>query len=86
MGMTWKAERFFDLPGGALSSEALVEIVGNRQLRVEGFCDIQEYDPSCVRLKTKQGELCIRGDDLRMGSLYAGGALVEGCIVSVEFS
>lgn len=86
MGLTRQAEQFLDLPSGAFGGEALVEIVGNRQVSVDGACEIHEYEPSCVRLKTKQGMLCIRGDGLHMDSLHAGGICVLGCIVSVDFS
>jgi len=86
MAIIRRAEQFLDLPSGAFGNEALVEIVGNRQVSVDGACDIQEYDPSCVRLKTKQGSICIRGDGLYMDSLHAGGICVLGCIATVEFS
>lgn len=86
MQLTRKAERFLDLPDGTLGGEALVSVVGNRQVTVEGHCVISEYDPSCIRLKTGKGALCIRGDGLHMDSLHAGGVCIEGCVVTVEFS
>ncbi|MBR5134010.1 MAG: YabP/YqfC family sporulation protein [Clostridia bacterium] len=86
MALTQKAEVFLDLPGGTLSREARVEIVGARLVTVDGACDILEYDTGRVRLKTRGGEVCITGDELRMDSLYDGGASVSGCVATVEFS
>jgi len=85
MSFVQHAERFLELPDGALSREPRLEIVGARRLTLDGACDIIAYEPDCIRLKTRSGELRIAGVELNMEHLYAGGATVGGQIVSVEF-
>ncbi len=85
MSFVQRAERFLELPDGALSREPRIEIVGARRLMLDGACDIIAYEPDCIRLKARSGELRIMGEELNMEHLYAGGATVGGHILSVEF-
>ena len=85
MGFFRQAEQFFDLPDGALTGEVRVEIDGTRRVAVDGRCEILEYEPTVVRLRTKTGTLRIGGDALVLESLQTDGAAVRGRILSVEF-
>lgn len=84
MGLTKKAERLLELPAGALSGEARIEINGKEQVLVAGHCDIREYEEALVRLITRSGEVRIRGDRLTLDDLHSGGISVSGRILSVE--
>lgn len=85
--MRWsqKAENLLDLPDGALTGEAHVDIDGRRRLAVEGACDILAYEDTVVRLMTVSGEVRINGDGLSMESYHAGGVVLTGRLLSVEF-
>ncbi len=84
MGLTHKAEQLLELPTGALSGEARIEISGKEQVIVAGHCEIREYEEDLVRLTTRSGEVCIRGDRLTLDDLHSGGISVSGRILSVE--
>ncbi len=85
MGFTQRAEQFLELPGGSLSGEVRVEILGTRQVTVDGACDIVTYEDTCIRLKTRAGDVRIMGDRLVMSCFHAGGMSIDGHIVSVEY-
>ena len=84
MGLTQRAERLLDLPTGALSGEARIEIEGAHQVVVTGNCEIREYEPMLVRLNTRSGEVRIRGDRLVLDDLHSDSIAVSGAILSVE--
>lgn len=85
MQVTRRAEAMFDLPGGALTGELLMEVRGARQVILEGACDILEYTEDTVRLRASGRELRITGDRLTIETLSAGGAVVVGTLLSMEF-
>ena len=84
MGLTQRAEHLLELPSGALSGEARIEIEGMRQVVVTGSCEIHEYDSSLVRLHTRSGEVRIHGDRLMLDDLHSDSIAVSGVILSVE--
>lgn len=85
MGLAQKAEAILDLPGGTLSSEARIEVVGNRSLTVDGHCGIVAYEPDGIRLMTRSGELRVVGDGLVLKSRNAQGVTISGRVLSIEF-
>lgn len=80
-----KAERFLDLPDGALSGEARVEIFGHRHLCAQGLCDILEYETDRIRLKTRSGEVRILGDELVIEAYHTTDVVIGGRLLCVEF-
>lgn len=85
MSFVQRAERFLELPDGALSREPRLEVVGTRRLMLDGSCDILAYDADEIRLKTRSGVMRIMGESLNVEHLYAGGVTVGGRILSLEF-
>ena len=44
--------------------EARVEMLGNRELFIEGACKVVEYDEGVIRVNTRKGDLLITGAEL----------------------
>lgn len=84
MGFAHRAEHLLELPSGALSGEAHIEIDAMRQVIVSGSCDIREYEPMLVRLHTRSGEVRIHGNNLMLDNLHSDSVAVSGTILSVE--
>lgn len=85
MKLSQKAERILDLPQGALTGEAHIEIEGKERLTVDGDCEVTEYEDTFVRLRTRSGEVRVTGDGLNLEHLRAKGVSLAGRLLSVEF-
>ena len=73
-------------PAAAFLSQGRVELLGNRQAVVEGCRGIIEYSDSCIRLSTPRLILKFTGTGLEIKALTDTSAIVEGTILSVEYS
>lgn len=73
-------------PAAAFLSQVRVELLGNRQAVVEGCLGIIEYSDSCIRLSTPRLILKFTGTGLEIKALTDTSAIVEGTILSVEYS
>lgn len=80
-----RVEQVLDLPGGALSSAARIELSGNRRAVVEGCRGILEYEEGVIRLNTGSGILRFIGRELGLSCMTEESAVVTGVILSVEF-
>ncbi len=80
-----KVEQILELPVGAISSNARLEVLGNRQAIVEGCKGILEYDQEVIRLHTDTGILRFCGRNLSLNCLTEDSAVVSGYIMSIEF-
>lgn len=75
-----------DIPANAYTNESLVEVSGAGRCVVEGIQHIREYSPGKIVLELHRRTLTIHGVELFISSFTAFGAVVEGTIVSIDFS
>lgn len=73
-------------PATAFLAQGRVELLGNRQAMVDGCKGIIEYSDSCIRLSTARLILKFTGVGLEIKALTDTSAIVEGTILSVEYS
>jgi len=66
------------LPEDALSSGARVTMMGRGAVLVEGQRGVVELGVSCIRLRTAQGVLSIRGTTLHLQELSSDAAMIRG--------
>ncbi len=61
---------------------------GRKKLSLSGVSDVDSFDDQTIVLYTGQGELCVRGINLRIGklSVETGELSVEGEINSLTYS
>lgn len=83
--VTQRVEQVLELPSGALSGAARIELSGNRRAVVEGCRGILEYEDGIIRLNTTSGVIRFIGRDLSMNCLSEDSAVVTGFILSVEY-
>lgn len=81
-----RMEHTLRMPEGALCRILRMEFTGNRQVIVEGYRRILQYDEDRIRLDTAEGEVTFEGDALCVNCLAGGKAMVSGHIVNVAFS
>ena len=80
-----RAEETFELPAGALTQAAHLELSGNHRAVVEGCRGILEYEEGVIRLNTGSGVIRFTGTDLSMSCMTEVSAVVVGSILSLEF-
>lgn len=80
-----KMEKVLDMPSGALSNAARMELSGNRQVLIEGCQGIVKYDEDQIQLRTVDGTVRFTGRELCMTSLNPACAVITGRLLSLEF-
>jgi sporulation protein YqfC len=76
---------FFELPKEVVLNLARISMIGNFQFHLENHRGVIEYTEETVRIGVNNGEVIIRGRDLRIKSLLADEILVEGRIEFIGF-
>lgn len=75
-----------DFPVEYYTGEPHLEIIGNFECVVDGLKSITEYSSGKIKLNIGKREVTFLGEDLHINSLTQQGAIVQGIILSVEFS
>lgn len=76
----------FDLPGDVVLDVARIVLVGDMQLAVENHRGLMEYSPERVVIGVPRGQIAIRGEDLRIGSITPEEIILMGRIASLQFA
>lgn len=83
--LSQRVESVLELPTGSLSGAARIDFLGNRCVSIDGCKGIIEYCDDLVRLNTGSGILRFTGQNLSLTRLTEDSAVLEGCILSMEF-
>ena len=83
-GIREKTAEVFDLPGDLVAGLPRVELVGNRELRMENHRGILAYGTEEIHISGGKLILKIRGEDLELRSMNAGELLITGLIRGVD--
>jgi sporulation protein YqfC len=76
---------FFELPRELLFNLPRVTLIGNVHFYLENYGGIIEYNEEIVRLKVKEGEIVIRGENLSIKNFYTDEIFIEGKIKLIEY-
>jgi len=74
-----------DIPESALSGLAHIEFLSNREVSVEGYRGVIEYDSTVIRLSADNMIIKIAGRNLSVKCYTPNGLVVGGYILSLEF-
>ena len=82
----FKAQSFGNNPISESLDSAEITMTDNKRAIIDGSKGVIEYTPGCVRLNL--GRLCLRfcGESLRIKTLSDDKTVVEGTIMSMDFS
>ena len=83
-GILKKTAEVFDLPGDLVAGLPRVELVGNRELRMENHRGILAYGTEEIHISGGKLILKIRGEDLELRSMNAGELLITGLLRGVD--
>ena len=80
-----RMRRHLDIPPDAFYGRQLLEIRGKTALTFRGGEKILTYTPKEIRISTKDGALCVWGEDLECTSYYVGAIGIDGKIKGICF-
>lgn len=83
-GFTEKLAQVFDLPADAVAGLPLIELCGDKQLRVENHRGILAYDPREIHIGGGKVAIRVKGLELELKVMNAGELLITGQIFSVS--
>jgi len=77
--------RSLDFKSDSLSSEATVELIGNREVKIYSCRSISDFSSSLVTVNCSALRICIRGSDLVISDFVGGSVTVTGDICGIFF-
>lgn len=83
-GFAEKMAQIFDLPADAVAGLPLIELCGDKQLRVENHRGILAYDPREIHIGGGKVAIRVKGLELELKVMNAGELLITGQIFSVS--
>lgn len=69
----------------AVTTEAQIELSGNREALVDGCRGVLQYETGVIRLSTGRRVVRFQGSDLMIRAMQQNQLLITGTIVSVDF-
>ena len=79
-----KISEKLDIPLNILSEKPIVEIWGSEKIRIENHKGISMYSPNLIIIKSVEGAIYIRGENLTIASMIHEELFIEGKINSTE--
>ncbi len=82
-------ERFaeaIELPLDTFGNLPQIQMCGNREVTVEGYKCVLEYDDNMLRIKAKQMELSFWGSELMLKYLNHENVIISGKLERIEFT
>ena len=81
-----QAARAMELPPGLFGKTAQITLISNREAIIDGCRGILEYSDAVVRVNTGETVVRFTGRSLSIKSLSDDQAVIEGFILSMDFS
>ena len=75
----------FEIPKETLLDVPIISMIGNREIVIENFISIIQYEEEIIRLKTSCGELSILGKRLEAKSMDSEQIRIKGLIEGVNY-
>lgn len=80
-----RISEFSELPKDVVLGIPMLTMIGQMELIVENYRGIIEYTDNLVRIHTKDGQIRVIGNDLKVDYYTNDEMKITGCIVSVEY-
>ena len=84
-GVIKKAAKALELPEELISGAPHIEMSGNRDVIIDGYMGIIEYDDEKVKLSAGKYAIKISGRDLTLKNMQRDSICISGFIYAMEF-
>lgn len=75
-----------EMPGEVILDLPRATLIGTMQVQIENHKGIVEYQPTRIRVRTRDGEMVVSGSRLRIGSIFKDEIVIEGWITSLDLA
>lgn len=79
-----KISKSVDLPSEPTPGQTVVEILGHCKVLIENHCGITQYSQSEICIKSKNGILAVKGNELNIAIMTHCRLVIYGCIDGIE--
>ena len=83
-GLLARASRMLDLPGDVVAGLPRIELIGNRELRMEQHRGILAYGPEEIHISSGKMVVRVKGSGLELRAMDPTQLLITGEIAGVE--
>lgn len=73
-----------EMPREVLLDVPRATLIGSMQVQVENHKGVLQFSPTCVRIRTRDGEMVVTGSRLKIGSIFKDEVVVEGRIDRID--
>lgn len=80
-----KVSEFLALPKELTLDLSKITITGNRELFIENYKGIIEYEENRIRIKTKEGVVKLEGNNMSIKEITSDDIIIYGVIDSIQF-
>lgn len=74
-----------ELPKDLALGESIVTLTGNNRLVIENYQGILDYQPECIRIALKHGQIEICGEQLKIAYYTSEDMKISGCIRQIIY-
>lgn len=80
-----KFSEVLELPKELILDIPKITLIGSKQLLLENYKGIIEYEDYKIRIKTHEGIISLEGKDMTIKEITSEDIMVTGCINSIKF-
>ncbi len=80
-----RINNFLDIPKEIISNETKLTIVGFREILIENYKNILEYEENFVKINTYTGCVSLWGVNLRLRQMAKEDIIIEGAIEKIDY-
>lgn len=73
------------LPIGIYSSLPITEIIGNREVTIEGSTGVLKYESDNIKVNTGQMVISLEGRGMELKFFSSSSLIIEGNILKIEY-
>lgn len=73
-----------EMPREVILDVPRATVIGSMQVQVENHKGVLQFSPTCVRIRTRDGEMVVSGSRLKIGCIFRDEVVVEGRIDRID--
>lgn len=80
-----RINNLLDLPKEIISNESKITILGFREILIENYKNILEYEENFIKINTYTGSVSFWGINLRLRQMAKEDIIIEGSVEKIDY-